>query len=224
MLDSVPLPDHARKKPPPASRRVQEALSQPSMQEVPQAQEQELRLSVSDKEVLQKKDFAQMSAAEIAAVTRAIADMKLPQAELRTRRHQPDRRGLRLDLRRTLRGIGIAGQLQRHRNVFQRRHGRDQMKRLEDDADLAAAKARQRVLVEGIERRAVDHHLSAVRTFQPGHHHQQRGFSGARRPDQAERLARGHAQADILQNVDACSARAEGEVDVGDGNGVRRKA
>ena len=30
MLDSVPLPDHARKKPPPASRRVQEALSQPS--------------------------------------------------------------------------------------------------------------------------------------------------------------------------------------------------
>jgi uncharacterized protein with von Willebrand factor type A (vWA) domain len=104
MLDSVPLPDHARKKPPPASRRVQEALSQTQMSEAPQAQEQELRLSVSDKEVLQKKDFAQMSAAEIAAVTRAIADMKLPQAELRTRRHQPDRRGLRLDLRRTLRG------------------------------------------------------------------------------------------------------------------------
>ena len=73
MLDSVPLPDHARKKPPPASRRVQEALSQPQMSETPQAQEQELRLSVSDKEVLQKKDFAQMSAAEIAAVTRAIA-------------------------------------------------------------------------------------------------------------------------------------------------------
>src|ERR1700745_4271239 len=31
MLDSVPLPDHARKKPPPASRRVQEAFAQPSM-------------------------------------------------------------------------------------------------------------------------------------------------------------------------------------------------
>src|ERR1700733_13813525 len=30
MLDSVPLPDHARKKPPPASRRVQEAFAQPS--------------------------------------------------------------------------------------------------------------------------------------------------------------------------------------------------
>src|ERR1700709_652039 len=104
MLDSIPLPEHAKKKPRPASRRVQEALSQPSMTETPQAQEKELRLSVSDKEVLQKKDFAQMSAAEIAQVTRAIAQMKLPQAELRTRRYQPDARGLRLDMRRTPRG------------------------------------------------------------------------------------------------------------------------
>src|ERR1700751_6450934 len=55
MLDSIPLPDHARKKPPPASRRVQEALSQPSMREEPQVQEQDLGLSVSDKEGLQKK-------------------------------------------------------------------------------------------------------------------------------------------------------------------------
>src|ERR1700726_2965621 len=39
MLDSVPLPDHARKKPPPASRRVQEALSRAHMTERPQAQE-----------------------------------------------------------------------------------------------------------------------------------------------------------------------------------------
>src|SRR5215203_4753585 len=80
LLDSVPLPDHARKKPKPASRRVQEAMAQPQTTEMPQAQEQELRLSVSDKEVLQKKDFAQMSAAEIAQVTRAIAQMRLPQA------------------------------------------------------------------------------------------------------------------------------------------------
>src|SRR6476469_2562512 len=57
MLDSVPLPEHARKKPPPASRRVQEAMSQSSIrEEASQDREQELRLSVSDKEVLQKKD------------------------------------------------------------------------------------------------------------------------------------------------------------------------
>ena len=104
MLDSVPLPDHARKKPPPASRRVQEALAQPSMREEPQVQEQDLSLSVSDKEVLQKKDFAQMTAAEIAEATRAIDRMRLPQAELKTRRYRPDARGLKLDMRRTLRG------------------------------------------------------------------------------------------------------------------------
>lgn len=106
MLDSVPLPDHAKKKPPPASRRVQEAMSQPQTREFPQGEQeqQEIRLAVSDREVLQKKDFAQMSAAEIADVTRAIANMRLPQAELRTRRFQPDPRGLKLDIRRTLRG------------------------------------------------------------------------------------------------------------------------
>lgn len=103
MLDSIPLPDAAKKKPPPASRRVQEALAPPTTHDIPSAEEQELRLAVSDKEILQKKDFAQMSAAEIAEVTREIARMKLPQAELRTRRVRPDRRGLKLDLRRTLR-------------------------------------------------------------------------------------------------------------------------
>jgi uncharacterized protein with von Willebrand factor type A (vWA) domain len=105
MLDSVPLPAQVKKPPPPASRRVHEALSQPAITSEREApQEQEIRLSVSDREVLQKKDFAQMSAAEIAEVTHLIAKMKLPQAELRTRRTRPDYRGLRLDLRRTLRG------------------------------------------------------------------------------------------------------------------------
>src|SRR5882757_3459279 len=103
MLDSVPLPDQPKKKPQAGSRRVQEALSQTPMTEMPQARAEELRLSVSDKEILQKKDFAQMTAAEIAEVTRAIANMKLPQAELRTRRYRPDAKGLRLDMRRTLR-------------------------------------------------------------------------------------------------------------------------
>ncbi len=105
MLDSVPLPVQAKKPPPPAARRVHEALAQPATAgENEVSDEREVRLSVSDREVLQKKDFAQMSAAEIAEVTQVIAKMRLPQAELRTRRTRPDHRGLRLDLRRTLRG------------------------------------------------------------------------------------------------------------------------
>ena len=89
---------------------------------------------------------------------------------------KPDRCQL---LRGAISRVGIAGEFQRHRDVFQRRHGRDQVKRLEHDADLAAAEAGQRVLVEGIERRAVDHHLSAIGAFQPRHHHQQGGFARA---------------------------------------------
>jgi hypothetical protein len=104
MLDSVSLPAQV-KEPRPAARRVHEALEQPAFfRERETPQEREIRLSVSDREVLQKKDFAQMSAAEIAEVTHLIAKMKLPQAELRTRCTRPDYRGLRLDLRRTLRG------------------------------------------------------------------------------------------------------------------------
>lgn len=105
MLNSVSFPDQLR-KPRPASRRVHEALARPTLsgeRDAPQ-HEQDIQLSVSDREVLQKKDFAQMSAAEIAEVTQAIAKMRLPQAELRTRRTRPDDRGVRLDLRRTLRG------------------------------------------------------------------------------------------------------------------------
>src|ERR1700754_5238393 len=83
MLDSVPLPQSAQKPPPPASRRVQEAFAQSNKSEAAGVEEKNVQLSVSDREVLQSKDFAQMSAAEIAAVTRAISKMKLPQAELR---------------------------------------------------------------------------------------------------------------------------------------------
>ncbi len=103
MLDSVPLPDQAKRKPPPAARRVHEALAKLETREDRETQEKEVELSMSDREVLQTKDFAQMSAAEIAEATRAIEAMRLPQAERVTRRYAPDPRGPRLDLRRTLR-------------------------------------------------------------------------------------------------------------------------
>jgi len=69
------------------------------------------------------------------------------------------------------------GASQRDRDILQRGHGRDQMKRLENDADLTAPKTRQCVLIEGIERGSVDHHLSAVGTLQSRHHHEERRFS-----------------------------------------------
>ena len=105
LVDAVPLPGQPEQKPPPpASRRVQEAFAQRDMVRERESYAQEMHLSVSDEEVLQTKDFAQMSAAEIAEVTRAIERMKLPLAERPTRRFQPLRQGRKLDLRRTLRG------------------------------------------------------------------------------------------------------------------------
>jgi len=64
--------------------------------------EVDARLSLSDREVLQAKDFAQMSAAEIAAATKAIAEMAMPRDALATRRQRAALRGA-IDRRRTLR-------------------------------------------------------------------------------------------------------------------------
>ena len=57
-------------KPPQAAQRVQEALFAGLNEKIEREKreiELDARLTVSDREVLQKKDFAQMSAAEIAA-------------------------------------------------------------------------------------------------------------------------------------------------------------
>ena len=64
---------------------------------------------MSDREVLQKKDFAQMSAAEIAAARDAIARLALPLDLVRTRRLAPHRLGHMIDVRRTLRASMKAG-------------------------------------------------------------------------------------------------------------------
>ena len=86
---------------------------------------------------------------------RARARGRSRRAAARRRRAAPDN-GRRRSPRPTLassrlgalEGVGDAGKLERHRDVLERRHGRDQVEGLEDDADIAAAKARERVLVE----------------------------------------------------------------------------
>jgi uncharacterized protein with von Willebrand factor type A (vWA) domain len=71
--------------------------------------EVDARLTFSDREVLQKKDFAQMTAAEIALAKEAIAGLALPIEMVRTRRLAPHRRGHLIDVRRTLRSSLKAG-------------------------------------------------------------------------------------------------------------------
>ncbi|HTZ01062.1 MAG TPA: VWA domain-containing protein, partial [Xanthobacteraceae bacterium] len=65
--------------------------------------ELDARMTVSDREVLQRKDFAQMTSAEIAAAKDAMKRLVLPLSEVRTRRLAPHMRGRLIDIRRTLR-------------------------------------------------------------------------------------------------------------------------
>ena len=101
----------AAKSPAPGAQRIQEALFS-GLNERAQDQSEidvDARLTVSDREVLQKKDFAQMTAAEIAAAKDAIARLRLSLDVVRTRRLTQDRHGHLIDIRRTLRASMKAG-------------------------------------------------------------------------------------------------------------------
>ena len=101
---------NAAKPPPPGAQRIQEALySGLNAREDKSDIEIDARLTVSDREVLQKKDFAQMTAAEIASAREAIARLTLPLDRVRTRRLSPNRHGHMIDIRRTLRASMKAG-------------------------------------------------------------------------------------------------------------------
>jgi uncharacterized protein with von Willebrand factor type A (vWA) domain len=98
--------------PKPAAARVQEALFadlNKSFTNEGRTREIAATLTASDEEVLRKKDFAQMSAAELAAAREAIKRLTLSLDEVKTRRLVRDRRGHRIDLRRTLRASLKAG-------------------------------------------------------------------------------------------------------------------
>jgi uncharacterized protein with von Willebrand factor type A (vWA) domain len=113
-LIAAMLPDTlptAPKQPEAGAQRIQEALFAGANKRKPDEQEVEVdaRLTVSDREVLNRKDFAQMTAAEIVAAKEAISKLALPLNEVKTRRLMPNRHGHLIDIRRTLRASMKAG-------------------------------------------------------------------------------------------------------------------
>ena len=76
-------------------------------------------------------------------------------------------------------GVAAARKFERHGDVFERRHGRHQVKGLEDDADLVAAEQGESILVQSSQVAAGDPHAAAGRAFEPADDHHHRGFSGA---------------------------------------------
>jgi uncharacterized protein with von Willebrand factor type A (vWA) domain len=90
--------------PPPENRRLADALF-PAPASRPKAEEQlslEARLAVSDRELLQQRDFDTMTAAEWDAARRALAALQPRLARQLTRRHAAARQG-RIAWRATLR-------------------------------------------------------------------------------------------------------------------------
>lgn len=113
-LMSPAAPGAPAATPKPAAARVQDALfADAKSRPAPAARQSEseiaARLTASDQETLRTRDFAQMSAAEIAAARQAITKIALALEETKTRRLAPAPRGHRIDLRRTLRGSLRAG-------------------------------------------------------------------------------------------------------------------
>ena len=104
-------PPQAPEPPKPGEQRVQDALLAGLREREPVERQVEIdmRRTVSDRELLQRKDFAQMSAAEIAAAKDAIKRLVLSIDEVRTRRLRLHPRGRRIDIRRTLRDSLKAG-------------------------------------------------------------------------------------------------------------------
>ena len=100
-------PDNRERRKRTAESRVADALfeghrKQQPLQEVPEV-EMDARFTVSGNELLRGKDFAQMTAAEMAAAKRAIAELRLPFDTVRTRRFRADPSGRRVDPRAMMR-------------------------------------------------------------------------------------------------------------------------
>ncbi len=105
MAMMLPQAPQTPRPPEAGATRIHEALFAGLDDKLKKEQEIELdtRMTVSDREVLQKKDFAQMTNAEIAAAKAAMQRLVRPFAEVRTRRLAPNARGHLIDMRRTLR-------------------------------------------------------------------------------------------------------------------------
>ena len=112
MMSPVARPAQVPEKPKAGASRVANAMSSGRDDartiERPQV-EVDARMTVSDREILQAKDFAQMSAAEIASAKEALKRLTLPADEVRTRRLVPRSRGKLIDPRATMRASMRSG-------------------------------------------------------------------------------------------------------------------
>ncbi len=89
----------------PLIRRLGEALSSGNTQSSGQDEEQvelQANLSASESEILQSRDFEQMSESELQVAKKMLKHLKLPMKPIQTRRHQASVSRAHIDMRRTM--------------------------------------------------------------------------------------------------------------------------
>ena len=89
----------------PLIRRLGEALSSGNTQSSGQDKEQvelQANLSASESEILQSRDFEQMSESELQVAKKMLKHLKLPVKPIQTRRHQASVSRAHIDMRRTM--------------------------------------------------------------------------------------------------------------------------
>ena len=100
-----------KRKPKAATRRVAEALAEKAKtpQKPRTETEVDARLTFSDAEILQSKDFEQMSAEEVARAKALVRKIVLPDNLVRTRRYQRSHQRIMIDPRATMKASIRAG-------------------------------------------------------------------------------------------------------------------
>jgi uncharacterized protein with von Willebrand factor type A (vWA) domain len=116
MFSPVAIENRERQKPKAAEARVSQALFEGKQRdqanEEPPEIEYDARLTYSGKEVLREKDFAQMTAEELADARHAIDAMLYSFDKITTRRFRADQRGPKIDPRATMRSsLKLGGDL-----------------------------------------------------------------------------------------------------------------
>lgn len=112
LMSPVAAPRPDMQKPDAAQRRADAALA-PNRPKRPEPETERLeldaQLTASDREQLAGRDFEQMTADELARASRAVAGLVAQIPPEATRRFAPAPRGLRPDIRRTLRSAAATG-------------------------------------------------------------------------------------------------------------------
>src|SRR4029077_3111305 len=107
-------------------------------------------------------------------------------------------------------GRAVAAQLEWDLHVLAGRKRRNQLERLEDEADLRTPEAGERVLVESAEVFSVQPHAPGGGPVQAREQTQQRRLAASRRADDGDEAARVYLEADILQHCELAPTRQIG--------------